>query len=309
MMRTTTSLLLAIVLLASCNQFEKAPSGMTYKITSGGTKEKVKQGQFLKLHIEYKLKSKDSVLQSSFGRIPVYFPLDTANLGKHTFTEIITKCASGDKVEFVLFLDTLKRMQVIEYNEMFKQGDMISGRFEILKVFNTQDEVKVDYDKEMELEKQREIAEVKEYANKKNMKVQSTASGVQVEILNPGTGQKADSGWQAAVLYKGYFTQGKKDGEVFDTNMNPNGPNNQPYPVVVGTRSVIPGWDEALRLFGKGGKGRIIVPAWMAYGQQGSAPVIPPYSNLGFDIEVVDVTKPTPQAPQPQAGNPGAPQQ
>ena len=94
MMRTTTSLLLAIVLLASCNQFEKAPSGMTYKITSGGTKEKVKQGQFLKLHIEYKLKSKDSVLQSSFGRIPVYFPLDTANLGKHTFTEIITKCAS-----------------------------------------------------------------------------------------------------------------------------------------------------------------------------------------------------------------------
>lgn len=282
---------------------------MTYKITSGGTKEKVKQGQFLKLHIEYKLKSKDSVLQSSYGRIPVYFPLDTANLGKHTFTEIITQCASGDKVDFVLFIDTLKSMQVIDYNEMFKQGDMINGRFEILKVFNTQDEVKVDYDKEMELEKQREIAEVKEYAKKKNMKVQSTASGVQVEILNPGTGQKADSGWQASVLYKGYFTQGKKDGEVFDTNMNPNGPNNQPYPVVVGSRSVIPGWDEALRLFGKGGKGRIIVPAWMAYGQQGSAPVIPPFSNLGFDIEVVDVTKPTSQAPQPQAGNPGAPQQ
>ncbi len=305
-MRTTTSLLLAIVLLASCNQFEKAPSGMTYKITSGGTKEKVKQGQFLKLHIEYKLKSKDSVLQSSYGRIPVYFPLDTANLGKHTFTEIITQCASGDKVEFVLFLDTLKRMQMIDYNEMFKQGDMINGRFEILKVFNTQDEAKADIDKEMEIEKQREITEVKDYAKKKNMKVVSTASGVQVEILNPGTGQKADSGWQASVLYKGYFTQGKKDGEVFDTNMNPNGPNNQPYPVVVGSRSVIPGWDEALRLFGKGGKGRIIVPAWMAYGQQGSAPVIPPYSNLGFDIEVVDVTKPI---PQPQQANPGAPQQ
>lgn len=305
-MRTTTSLLLAIVLLASCNQFEKAPSGMTYKITSGGTKEKVKQGQFLKLHIEYKLKSKDSVLQSSYGRIPVYFPLDTANLGKHTFTEIITKCASGDKVEFVLFLDTLKRMQMIDYNEMFKQGDMINGRFEILKVFNTQDEAKADIDKEMEIEKQREITEVKDYAKKKNMKVVSTASGVQVEILNPGTGQKADSGWQASVLYKGYFTQGKKDGEVFDTNMNPTAPNNQPYPVVVGSRSVIPGWDEALRLFGKGGKGRIIVPAWMAYGQQGSAPVIPPYSNLGFDIEVVDVTKPT---PQPQQANPGAPQQ
>ena len=76
-MRTTTSLLLAIVLLASCNQFEKAPSGMTYKITSGGTKEKVKQGQFLKLHIEYKLKSTFEPrvyfkALSTWGIIPTY---------------------------------------------------------------------------------------------------------------------------------------------------------------------------------------------------------------------------------------------
>lgn len=302
MMRTTTSLLLAIVLLASCNQFEKAPSGMTYKIASGGNKEKVKHGQFLKLHIEYKLKSKDTVLQSSYGRIPVYFPIDTARLGKHTFTEIIMQCASGDKVDFVLFIDTLKKMQVMDYNEMFKQGDLINGRFEILKTFNTQDEVKADYDKELEAEKQREITEVKDYAKKKNMKVQSTASGIQIEIQNPGTGQKADSGWQASVMYKGYFIEGKKDGEVFDTNMNPAGQNTQPINIVIGTGGVIPGWDEALRYFAKGGKGRIVVPAMLAYGPQGSAPVIPPFTNLAFDIEMVDVTKPVPQAPPANAG-------
>lgn len=299
-MRTTTSLLLAIVLLASCNQYEKAPSGMTYKI-SGNSKEKLKHGQFVKMHIEYKLKSKDTVLQSSFDNIPVYFAVDTGRLGKHTFTEIITLCGAGDKVDFVLSIDTLKSMQVMDYNDMFKKGDLINGHFEILKVFANQDEVKADYDKEIVLEKQREINAVKEYVKKKNLKVQSTPSGLQVEVQNAGTGQKADSGWEAVVRYKGYFIGKTNEGKVFETNMDPNA---QPINVQVGTGSVMPGWDEGLRMFGKGGKGRLIIPAVLAYGTQGSAPVIPPFANLAFDIEVVDVVK---AAPKP--ANPEMPQQ
>lgn len=296
MMRTTTSLLLAIVLLASCNQYEKAPSGMTYKI-SGSSKEKLKHGQFVKMHIEYKLKSKDTVLQSSYDNIPVYFPVDTARLGKHTFTEIITLCGAGDKVDFVLSIDTLKSMQVMDYNDMFKKGDLINGRFEILKVFKTQDEVKADYEKEIAIEKQKEINTVKEYAKKKNLTVQSTASGLQVEVQNAGAGQKPDTGWTAVVRYKGYFIGKTNDGKVFETNMDPNA---QPITVEVGTGSVMPGWDEGLRLFGKGGKGRLIIPAMLAYGIQGSAPVIPPFSNLAFDIEVVDVVKTAPKPATPE---------
>ncbi len=299
-MRTTTSLLLAIVLLASCNQYEKAPSGMTYKI-SGNSKEKLKHGQFVKMHIKYTLKSKDTVLQSSFDNIPVYFAVDTGRLGKHTFTEIITLCGAGDKVDFVLSIDTLKSMQVMDYNDMFKKGDLINGHFEILKVFANQDEVKADYDKEIVLEKQREINAVKEYVKKKNLNVQSTPSGLQVEVQNAGTGQKADSGWEAVVRYKGYFIGKTNEGKVFETNMDPNA---QPINVQVGTGSVMPGWDEGLRMFGKGGKGRLIIPSVLAYGTQGSAPVIPPFANLAFDIEVVDVVK---AAPKP--ANPEMPQQ
>lgn len=295
MMRTTTSLLLAIVLLASCNQYEKAPSGMTYKI-SGTSKEKLKHGQFVKMHIEYKLKSKDTILQSSYDNLPVYFPVDTARLGKHTFTEIITLCGAGDKVDFTLFIDTLKKMQVMEYNDMFKEGDLINGRFEILKVFNTQDEVKADYEKEIAIEKQKEINAVKEYVKKKNLKVTSTNSGLQVEIQNAGTGQKADSGYTAIVRYKGYFLGKTNEGKVFETNMDPNA---QPITVDMGTGAVMPGWEEGLRFFGKGGKGRLVIPAMLAYGIQGSAPVIPPFANLGFDIEVVDIVK---SAPKPAEG-------
>lgn len=82
---------------------------MPYKITKGNSKELLKHGQFVKLNIEYKLKSKDTVLNTSYGHIPMYFYLDTARLGKYTFTEVITKCAPGDKMEFSLSIDSLKK--------------------------------------------------------------------------------------------------------------------------------------------------------------------------------------------------------
>jgi len=137
-MRTTTTLLLAIVLLASCNQYEKTPSGVTYKITKGGSNEKLKQGQYVKFNIEYKIPPKDTVINTSFGHIPAYMVLDTARATKHSFLEVITKCAVGDKVEFVLSVDSLKKLGQLEYSNMFHQKDMIKGRVEILKVFNSQ---------------------------------------------------------------------------------------------------------------------------------------------------------------------------
>nr|NKQ94712.1 hypothetical protein [Escherichia coli] len=93
MMRTTSALLLAIVLLASCSQYQKAPSGMKYKITKGSSRETLKQGQFVKFHVEYKLSPKDSLLNGSYGHIPAYFMVDTARLGKYNFTEFLTRMA------------------------------------------------------------------------------------------------------------------------------------------------------------------------------------------------------------------------
>jgi FKBP-type peptidyl-prolyl cis-trans isomerase FkpA len=52
-------------------------------------------------------------------------------------------------------------------------------------------------------------------------------------------------------------------------------------------------------MFGKGGKGKVYIPAMLGYGDAGSPPVIPTYANLVFEIEVLDVTTPPPPAPQP----------
>ena len=118
---------------------------------------------------------------------------------------------------------------------------------------------------------------------------------VLVEIENAGSDPKADTGKQVSVFYKGYTV----DGKVFDTNMGSAATNKNPYPVVIGRHGVIPGWEEGLKFFGKGGKGKLFVPSLLAYGIQGNPPVIMPFTNLIFDIEIADVTAaPAPTAPQ-----------
>jgi len=300
MIKNTIKLLLAIVLFASCNQYEKTPSGLAYKVIKGTSKETLKNGQSIKLNIEYKLAAKDSILSSSYAHIPVYFVLDTAHLGKYNFTELLPTSSVGDKIEFRMSVDTLKKLGMVEYNDIFKKGDFISGRVDILKTFPGQPEMMKDYAVEMDADKSREIKDLKTYADSKKIKTQSTQNGVLVEIQNPGTMPMADSGMQATVLYRGAFVNGK----IFDSNMVNSKLVGQPLNVTVGVGSVIRGWDEGLRLFGKGGKGRLLVPALLAYGPQGSAPVIPPYANLVFDIEISDVTVPAPKPAQPMPGQP-----
>ncbi|TXT33575.1 MAG: peptidylprolyl isomerase fkbp-type [Chitinophagaceae bacterium] len=296
MRRITITLLAAVVLLASCNQYEKTPTGLAYKIQKGSSKELLKQGQFVKMHVEYKLPAKDSVLSSSFGRIPVYFMVDTTRMAKHSFIEIINQVAPGDKIEFVMNVDTLKKLGMLEYNNIFKQKDLINGKVEVIKTFTTQELMMADYQKEMETEKVRENKEIKDFLAKKGSKATEIASGVFVEVTNAGDAAiKADSGKQVSVLYRGTFVDGKK----FDGNMDKDGPNQQPLVFVVGGASVIKGLDDGIRSFGKGGRGKVYIPALLGYGPNGSAPVIPPYATLVFDIEVLDVTAPTPQPAQP----------
>ena len=261
---------------------------MMYKITHGeGNQKKLEQGQFVKINIEYKLKSKDTTLSSTYGLIPVYFPVDTASLGKYTFTEILMQCKKGDKIEFSLSLDTLAKMGVLQLNEIFKTKDIVLGKAEILDVFTDVAKVDADYKKETETEKKREIDAIKAHLAKNKITAVESPEGVFVVLKEAGdAANKVDTTKIASVYYKGYTIAG----ETFDTNIKPNDPTAKPLDVNIGTGAVIPGWEIGLKYFGKGGKGTIFVPAMLAYGPQANG-AIKPYTNLVFDLEIQDVTK------------------
>jgi FKBP-type peptidyl-prolyl cis-trans isomerase len=58
---------------------------------------------------------------------------------------------------------------------------------------------------------------------------------------------------------------------------------------VLGAAQVIPGWERGVAGMKEGGVRELIIPARLAYGAEGSVPVIPPDATLVFEIELVDV--------------------
>jgi len=298
-MKHLSVLVMATILFAGCHQLNKTKSGLAYKITKGSSTTLLKNGQFIKFNIEFKLGTKDSILNTSYGHIPAFARYDTAQLGKYNFMEILPSCGVGDKVEFSLSNDSLKAMGMIpDFNKSFPKGGIVKGRFEILAAFDNEKTVGDDYKKEADAEKEREVKALEAYMAKKGIKGIKTPNGAFVEITTPGDmTNKADSGKQVSVLYNGYT----EDGKVFDSNIDKPGP---AFKVIIGAHSVIPGWDEGLRFFGKGSKGKILVPAMLGYGQQGAGAAIKPYTNLIFDVQVADVTVAPPPAPAAPTPNP-----
>ena len=294
---------IALLSTAACKaNYDKTPSGLVYRIVSSKGGEPVKAGQFVKFNVEFKLMPKDSVLNTTYGKFPGYGKVDTSAQAKYSFFEIMPKCKVGDSVEFSLSIDTLKKRGMIpDYNAVFTRNGQIKGRFTIIKTFEKEEQIKSDFDAETNSFKEKEIASVQDYINKKGIKAQKTKNGVFVEIDQPGDPAiKADSGKTASIMYRGYLQDG---GKVFDTNMDTSKHHTDPIEVAVGQGRVIPGWEEALPYFSKGSKGKIYVPSMLGYGMRGSGE-IPPYANLIFDIAVIDV-KDTPPQPQGMGGGNG----
>jgi peptidylprolyl isomerase len=100
-----------------------------------------------------------------------------------------------------------------------------------------------------------------------------------------GKGKKASLGDTVSVQYVGVlFANGKQ----FDASWNGARPG-QPLKFPLGGGLVIPGWDRGVAGMRVGGRRKLIIPADLAYGAQGSLPTIPPNAALIFDIDLKKV--------------------
>jgi FKBP-type peptidyl-prolyl cis-trans isomerase FklB len=122
--------------------------------------------------------------------------------------------------------------------------------------------------------------------NKTKAGVVTTASGLQYQIVNVGTGAKPTAADKVKVHYHGTLI----NGEVFDSSVN------RGEPATFGVTQVIPGWVEALQLMPVGSKWKLFIPENLAYGAQGP-PAIGPNAALVFDVELLEIVKDPAAAP------------
>ncbi len=302
-MRQLLSVCVAAVAIMFCScqggAYKKTKDGLEYKIFAGKDSKDslLKAGDFVKFNVEYSIKrkgKKDTLIYSTYtGGMPGYDRVDTTSRHDMHFRELFTMMRAGDSAEFKVNVDSLIARNAMQENPLFAKGSTIIGKVSIIGKFSTEADVMADVAKEVNKEKGREMADVQKYLKDKNLTAQMTKDSVFVVVENAGDqAAKADSGLEVSIKYKGKLM---KTDSIFDTNMDKSKGHDQPFDVVLGQHMVIPGWESGLKLFGKGGKGKIIVPSFMGYGPQGQGGQIPPNANLVFDVEVLDVKKPAPK--------------
>lgn len=118
----------------------------------------------------------------------------------------------------------------------------------------------------------------------------TTASGIVIRTVKPGSGANPLATDQVKVHYEGRFT----DGKVFDSSIKRNEPATFPL------SGVIPCWTEAVQTMKVGGKAQVVCPSDLAYGDAGRPPDMRGGATLIFDIELLEIAKadaPTPGAP------------
>jgi FKBP-type peptidyl-prolyl cis-trans isomerase len=185
----------------------------------------------------------------------------------------------------------------------FKKGDKIRYYIRIMDVYTSMPLAQAAYEKEIELQKGREIAQIEAYLKQKNIKANKTPLGVYVEMLNQGQLPLPDSGKTVSLKYTGY----KFNGQIFDTNVDSSFKHTAPLELVIGQMGVVPGFEDGVKLLGKGGKAKLYIPSMLAYGVQGSGK-IGSFENLIFEIEVLDIkltpkTNPMPDFNVPVQGD------
>lgn len=115
--------------------------------------------------------------------------------------------------------------------------------------------------------------------NGKRVEVKTTASGLQYEVLEEGTGKMPAANDSVTVHYTGKLI----DGTVFDSSVE------RGEPATFGVTQVIPGWVEALQLMKEGAKWRLFIPSNLAYGPNGAGNIIGSNATLIFDVELIKV--------------------
>ncbi len=118
-------------------------------------------------------------------------------------------------------------------------------------------------------------------ANAKREGVVVTASGLQYEVIEQGSGAVPTARSTVRTHYRGTLISGKE----FDSSYRRNDPTE--FPV----NGVIAGWTEALQLMPVGSKWKLFIPHNLAYGERGAGADIGPFQALIFEIELLDIVR------------------
>jgi peptidylprolyl isomerase len=108
----------------------------------------------------------------------------------------------------------------------------------------------------------------------------TTSTGLQYLEESAGSGATPKTGEVITINYIASLPDGTELANTYTTG--------EPVSTVWGADRLLPGWEEGVGLMKPGGKAKLVLPAALAFGEQGSGPV-PPNSQVVMEIELLSI--------------------
>lgn len=228
---------------------------------------------------------------------------------------VVDAIAQDDVIEKVVIVRKGKAAKAFDAVKVF--SDYMKIKPELDKKAADEARVKAEAQAKLDAERRQKEAEAKAIADKElkaklapvlaakvaefktlRTKATKTPSGLEYSILKKGSGVKPTEGKDVYVHYAGYL----EDGSLFDSSYeavckvygkfdqnraNQNG--YQPFPFPYGKKEgLIPGFLEGINNMNLNDKAIFFIPSNLGYGEKGAGNVIPPNSNIIFEVEILE---------------------
>jgi len=252
--------------------FDKTANGLYYKIIKSSTDTlKPRIGDWVSLNMSWQYK--DSICSTAVRlrqeRLSG-FQLPASDFKGDIYEGLKLLCA-GDSAVFLINSDSLfkKTFRQPSRPKFVDTNSVITFHIKLLTVDNPQALMK------------KEQEDLAKYLKEKNITVQPTNSGLYFIETVAGKGVKIDTACWVSVHFKVSLINGKQLFSSYDRG--------EPVSFEYGKRFDTPGVEEAIGMMKKGGKANAIVPSKIAFGETGRGGVVPPFSTMVYDVEIVNV--------------------
>jgi FKBP-type peptidyl-prolyl cis-trans isomerase FkpA len=281
----------AMIVAISCSNEKETPEGVKYTVVESGDGRVAKPGEVVVMEVSIRDKKDSAWFDSRKAGMPEMIMIRHDSVKKSEYGIIFRLTSAGDSITmtvpardffertwiqpvppgidplspFTFYVKTthvLDSMTAIKMRDSLEQG--ARAKWEREQAAQSSNQLAVD------------TTMIDEHLAGKNVKAQTTASGLRYIITKQGNGPKAVDGQVASVKYKGYLLSGT----TFDEGE---------YSFPIGQRQVIQGWDEIVTLMNVGTKLTVYIPSGLAYGSQRRSQEILENTVLVFDMELKDL--------------------
>lgn len=290
----TGLVLTCLFAVCSCTErYHKTDTGLLYRIIRQNDRDSVAgMGTTAKIH--YIQKAGDTVIESTYDRMPLYYMVLPGYGNRYNPLEVFDfGLKEGDSVVTIQRIDSMMNKKIFTTLPPYlKPTDKWYTYFKVEKVFRNDSLLQADRLREEErvVSLQRELGpkRIEQYLRSHGISAPEADSSVYVELISDGDGPPVGDSGVASIRY--HFRS--LSGRMFDSNIDTGFDRPDTLTMKIGAGYMMPGVDAGLKRLKQGSHAKLYIPTMQAFGGKPFGRGLRPFEDVVMEVWVLRTGRP-----------------